>query len=943
MDVGDMYLSLPKFLLIEVGLIAGKNLQNPPFLIGEDIHVAGKEYELTGAVIMRPDHFYNVVKHGEQYKIPSFPKIISSFSGAVRNDELDAALLYKTDPSNPVGVHVLLYHSKEVGRASIPFKPFILVQERTSAAKVDNPSGIFVSEDNSSDDEIVDVFELSDNEKTQSEVSEDKDFQDIEDLINLEENYSGTRLVEELRKLLPGIIPSQKEESEQKSQYLREFLSSLEPQRTPTGWRLNPHSLIALLSFKYFWADGPKYWKLYGDGREIGGRQSTYLAISFLNNEAYLHNMLYHDPNEIFPIAIFYEKDSRDNLEENCSSWLNKFITEKTKEGHTFYLCGDEMFLEAVLDGSGILAPNSESGWNIYLNMSVEDKNTTCKETGLRTSLPLQIDRCHPENLLPSIPLENVAMCIMHGLARVVEKLLTLEVQDVLSEANTSHEAGVDRGAYIDCKISTLESNVNKSGVKQGNFCVTFDKSGKLCPIKLNKDHALIILSPPPNGMSDIYPHILTNVCSQRIIKNTLSRSVQEHLQLCNDFSVFQLVQQIWKHFFEMYDILRKDPQPTLKVASREGSLDPSDYLFGYTDSDKSSYKFHAECFYQLFKLRYTYKELTPYMMKFIDVAPLLMKSLPFSLGRLQNEGGEHANYLHNRFYYHHTTRHGGVNRVDPILALFNNMYKRISFDILKGNGSDCGVKASDAFKKYMRNRVATSGILEGIKVKDITDHVGEHHTSPKTISKGIFDKQTFVLCGAIPKINGKSYSHGEFEKLIAQESGKVKKKVPSSCVSTKKYIVLVNPNVSSKKTLPLPVREAIKAGHPVLDFKFIVMCLEKGAQLDSDAFKIDLSKCPLKYTKRPTLDEKHFRHLRVMTSLIKTKRSFKRLKIPVCRKRIYNPGLHFVWQKIKQERRKSNLTLTETRALMSRFFQQWKLMSKEKRDLYRNSYLKGR
>lgn len=71
-------------------------------------------------------------------------------------------------------------------------------------------------------------------------------------------------------------------------------------------------------------------------------------------------------------------------------------------------------------------------------------------------------------------------------------------------------------------------------------------------------------------------------------------------------------------------------------------------------------------------------------MMKFIDIVPLLMDTLPFSLGRLQNEGGEHANYLHNRFYYHHTIRHGGSNRVDPILALFNNIYKKVSYSVKK-------------------------------------------------------------------------------------------------------------------------------------------------------------------------------------------------------------------------------------------------------------------
>ncbi len=38
---------------------------------------------------------------------------------------------------------------------------------------------------------------------------------------------------------------------------------------------------------------------------------------------------------------------------------------------------------------------------------------------------------------------------------------------------------------------------------------------------------------------------------------------------------------------------------------------------------------------------------------------PEQMDSLPFPIARFQSEGGEHANYEHNTFYYQHTTRHG--------------------------------------------------------------------------------------------------------------------------------------------------------------------------------------------------------------------------------------------------------------------------------------------
>ena len=51
----------------------------------------------------------------------------------------------------------------------------------------------------------------------------------------------------------------------------------------------------------------------------VGGRQSTFLTMSLLNNELLLNDVSYHSTKEIFPVSTFYESDSRDNLEENLS------------------------------------------------------------------------------------------------------------------------------------------------------------------------------------------------------------------------------------------------------------------------------------------------------------------------------------------------------------------------------------------------------------------------------------------------------------------------------------------------------------------------------------------------------------------------------------------------------------------------------------------------
>ena len=141
--------------------------------------------------------------------------------------------------------------------------------------------------------EAVDIFKLSPAE-----------------LVFMQQNYSGTRLFEELRHRLPGIIPSQRLERFAKKEFEKDFTAVLLPSRTSSGWQIDAGRLMEVLCLKYNQVDGPKHWKVYGDGREIGGRQSTFVAISLLNNEAFYHDCSFQSPKNIFPVNIFYESDS---------------------------------------------------------------------------------------------------------------------------------------------------------------------------------------------------------------------------------------------------------------------------------------------------------------------------------------------------------------------------------------------------------------------------------------------------------------------------------------------------------------------------------------------------------------------------------------------------------------------------------------------------------
>lgn len=344
------------------------------------------------------------------------------------------------------------------------------------------------------------------------------------------------------------------------------------------------------------------------------------------------------------------------------------------------------MFLDALLDGNKVLSPTSDLGWNIHSETSLMSKELT-DSAGFRTGLVAKIDRQCPTAIFNSVPLNQYIFCLLHGLARSVEKFMNLVVSDVLSEANKAQQCGEDKASYIESKLNALENNINRRGIRQGNFRIHFDKNGKAEPVKLNKDSALTIIAPEwhDQGTKTKFPHVLANVSTSRPLQKQMKKEVREKLGLKERYTEAEIEREIWDHFYKMCIILKEDPIPKLIEGKVEGSLDPEDYSWGYTECQKIDYVQHAECFYQLFVLRYTYKNLTPYMVKFIDYAPIFMKKLPFSMGRYQSEGGEHANYLHNCSYYQHTTRHDGRQKEDPILAIFNNIWGNLSYSICTG------------------------------------------------------------------------------------------------------------------------------------------------------------------------------------------------------------------------------------------------------------------
>ena len=634
------------------------------------------------------------------------------------------------------------------------------------------------------------------------------------DLIYLQENFSGTRLFEELRKRLPGIIPSQRVERATKKEMKVEFQNVFLPKRTPSGWQIDPGRLLEVLSFKYHRID-KKHWKIYGDGREFGGRQSTFIAVSILNNEAFFIDESFQNPQNIYPLNVFYKSDSRDNLEDNLGFPCRADAIFSQMENDVFYLSGDEMFLEAMLDASGNLGPMTEDGWNIYRKCGKDSKGETAS-SGYRTDMDLKIDRQHSDRLFTTIPTEKTVLCTLHAVTRCVEKLLNLEIQNILSEGNKETQRGADGEGFKSDAIHNMEANINVRGIRQSNFRILFDKSGNPEPVSLNKDHAVAIISPS----TPAYPHILSGVIKQRKMKLPLSHNLKQRLGFLDSYTEYELAVQIWEHFYEMTLILLKDPLP---YNSRDGT----DFQWGYSTADRMNYIMHAEKFYHLFCSRYTYKQLTPYMIKLIDHVPELMLKLEFPLARFQSEGGEHLNYQPNCFYFQHTLRHGGQGKPDSIVALlqasWNRLYNEISLLTLFGQEEDREIGQS--FLAYCTCHTSAAVIqrcYKGYIVRKVLKTAGWTHKPMsgqqrkvnRNIKRDLYRffpnlkplnskhpvaGHRFVLVGVIP---GKKMTQVNLTKLIVDKGGRVKSTIPfkQKGISTKKYIVLTSQECIDRK-----------------------------------------------------------------------------------------------------------------------------------------------
>ena len=136
-------------------------------------------------------------------------------------------------------------------------------------------------------------------------------------------------------------------------------------------------------------------------------------SLSIINNEAMFHDCSFQSPEEnCWPIHIFYGPDSRLNLELNTegrNGYLNSWADSMAQKGHKMFIASDNMFANAILGGG--LDPKSSDNFSDYTFESTSTRSNVGESTGVRSEVQRQIEREHPESLLPSVPTNHFIPC----------------------------------------------------------------------------------------------------------------------------------------------------------------------------------------------------------------------------------------------------------------------------------------------------------------------------------------------------------------------------------------------------------------------------------------------------------------------------------------------------------------------------------------------------
>jgi len=531
------------------------------------------------------------------------------------------------------------------------------------------------------------------------------------EVLNLQDTTNPTEMLRELRRKLPGYFDSESKVNILKAKLRREFEVVWQPQRTHSGWQISPERLRETLLFLYWWLPPNEWWKIYGDGRNFGGKDSVAITLNVLNSEAMFHGLSYHSPEEYWPLSIFYGKDTRLNLELNLGDptkrgSLNSWIESMINRGHKVFISSDSKFSDNLLGGG--LDSTSTDSFTMY---NYETKETRCKvgeNTGFRSEIGRRINREHPESLLPSLPTSCYIPDGNHCFCRLTEHMVFDRCMTCL---NLEGQQTMGGHAAKEQTLNHFISNINARGVRNGKFELRYEGK-KLEQITLNVNHAETVSSPASEYAGSPYPEILENVASKEVFFDLPVHLKNELNWPSLKISEYDLEMKIWDVNWELHKLERWDEDPRqfpdrLNSGASVGSKDPSDYRFGLTDTEIDKYVKLADLFHALTLLRYGSSKLYPYLMKRVDVFPIMLRDLPFhSLFRGGTEGGERTHYLHQCLYFGHSARGGGWKKQDPIITLFMWHYRFLRRRIEK-----CPTAVKEAYELYVQKKFEEEGL----------------------------------------------------------------------------------------------------------------------------------------------------------------------------------------------------------------------------------------
>ena len=281
--------------------------------------------------------------------------------------------------------------------------------------------------------------------------------------------------------------------------------------------------------YLHWWLPESEWWKIYGDGRNFGGKDSVAITLNILNDEVMFNGVGYHSPEHYWPISVFYGKDTRLNLELNLGDpekpvSLNKWIQTMLDNGHMVYMSGDSKFYDNLLGGG--LDSTSNDTFTMYHYETKQTRSEVGGHSGLRSELSKTIEREHPESLLPSLPTSHYIPDGNHCFCRLTEHMV---FDRCMSCLNLESQPSMGPAAK-DQTLGHFLTNTNARGVRNGAFELKFDGK-KLDQVSLNVNHSETISAPASNFADSQFSEILDNVASKDV-SFELPKKLQEHLKL---------------------------------------------------------------------------------------------------------------------------------------------------------------------------------------------------------------------------------------------------------------------------------------------------------------------------------------------------------------------------------------------------------------------------